>query len=86
MDYNRSLIIRKPVFGLCDQGRLKPACAATETRYRLENLTIASISITLARQQKQRRSSDCADAQADLRLCCSHMAKAGFLMTWLIVA
>ena len=24
-----------------------------------------------------------ADAQADLRLCCSHMAKAGFVMTWL---
>ena len=23
------------------------------------------------------------DAQADLRLCCSHMAKTGFLMTWL---
>ena len=26
------------------------------------------------------------DAQADLRLCCSHMTKAGFLMTWLILA
>ena len=25
-----SLITRKPVFGVCDQGRLKPACAATE--------------------------------------------------------
>ena len=24
------------------------------------------------------------DAQADLHLCCSHMAKTGFLMTWLI--
>ena len=23
------------------------------------------------------------DAQADLHLCCSHMAKTGFLMTWL---
>ena len=23
------------------------------------------------------------DAQADLRLCCSHMAKTGFLMKWL---
>ena len=29
------------------------------------------------------RMRDCADAQADLCLCCSHMAKAGFLMTWL---
>ena len=26
---------------------------------------------------------DCADAQADLRLSCSHMAKTGFHMTWL---
>ena len=24
------------------------------------------------------------DAQADVRLCCSHMAKTGFLMTWLV--
>ena len=24
------------------------------------------------------------DAQSDLHLCCSHMAKTGFLMTWLI--
>ena len=27
---NMSLIIRKPVFGVFDQVRLKPACAATE--------------------------------------------------------
>ena len=25
-----SLIMRKPVFGVCDPGQLKPACAATE--------------------------------------------------------
>ena len=31
--------------------------------------------------EQQRRWSDCADAQADLRLCCSHMTKTGFLMT-----
>ena len=30
------------------------------------------------------RRSDCTDAQADLRLYCSRMAKTGFLMTWLI--
>ena len=30
------------------------------------------------------RWSDRADAQADLRLCCSHMALAGFLITWLM--
>ena len=27
-----SLVMRKPVFKVCDQGRLKPACAATEAR------------------------------------------------------
>ena len=28
--------------------------------------------------EQQRRWSDCADAQADLRLCCSHIAQQGF--------
>ena len=28
---NLSLVTRKPVFGLCDQVRLNPACSATET-------------------------------------------------------
>ena len=28
----KSLVMRKPVFGVCDQGRLKPACTAAETR------------------------------------------------------
>ena len=34
--------------------------------------------------EQQRRWSDCADVQADLSLCCSHMAKTGFLMTGFI--
>ena len=34
--------------------------------------------------KQQRCWSDCADAQADLHLCCSHTAKKGFFMTWLI--
>ena len=29
--FNMSLITRKPVFGVSDQVRLKPACSATET-------------------------------------------------------
>ena len=33
-----SLVTRKPVFGVCDQGRLKSAWAAKEARYRLEIL------------------------------------------------
>ena len=35
-----SHITRKPVFGVSDQGVLKPACAVTETRQRLEILDI----------------------------------------------
>ena len=30
--FNFSLVMRKPVFGVSDPVRLKPACAATETR------------------------------------------------------
>ena len=33
--------------------------------------------------EQQRRWSDRADVQADLRFCCSHMAYTGFLMMWL---
>ena len=67
-----SLVTRKPVFGVCDQGRLKPACAATEARQRLEISDIETRGITLSRQRTtkttvERRWSDCADGQADLR-------------------
>ena len=79
-----SHVMRKSVFGVYDQVRLKPACSATVTSWGLAVSAIASRGIILSRQRKQRRWSDCADAQADLRLCCSHMAKTGFLMTGLI--
>ena len=36
--------------------------------------------------EQQRRCSDCAEAQADLRLCRSHMTKAGFVMMWFILS
>ena len=58
--HQMSLVMRKPVFGVCDQIRLQLACSASEASYSLEN----------------------AEQQADLRLCCSYMAKAGFDMTW----
>ena len=29
---SKSHVMRKPVFKVCDQGRLKPVCAVTETR------------------------------------------------------
>ena len=45
--------MRKPVFWVCDQERLKPACSATETTtyiysYSIESLDIASIGIMLS--------------------------------------
>ena len=46
-----SPVTRKPIFEVCDQMRLKPACLATVTSYRLEISDIASRGITLSRQQ-----------------------------------
>ena len=55
-----SLVTRKPVFGVSDNVRLKPACSATETSYSLEILDLASIGIILSSEQ-QRCWSDCTD-------------------------
>ena len=82
--YHLSLVTRKPVFRVSDQGRLKLQCSSIETSYSLEILDIASRGIILSKQRTTKCWSDCADAQADLRLCCWHMTKTGFLMTWLI--
>ena len=78
-----SLVTRKPVFRVWDQVRLKPVCSATKTSQGREILDIASRGIILSKQQKQRRWWDCANVQADMRLCCLHMAKTDFPMTWL---
>ena len=65
-----SLVTRKPVFGVCDQGTLKPACAVTEASYRLEISDIKSRGIILSRQRttkvmiRLRGCAGCADAQA----------------------
>ena len=37
----------KPVIGVCDQVRLKPACSTTGTSYSLEILDLANIGIIL---------------------------------------
>ena len=42
--------MRKPVFGVCDQIRLKLACAATEAMPRLEILDIETRYIMLSKQ------------------------------------
>ena len=44
--------MRKPVFGVSDQLKLKPACSASETSYSLESSAIASRDIILSRQRK----------------------------------
>ena len=68
-----SYVMRKPVFGVFDQVRLKPACSASEASYSHEILDLASIGIILSRQrttkaqislrgcEQQRRRSACAD-------------------------
>ena len=45
-----SHVTRKPIFGVCDQGRLKSACAATKARQRLEISDIETKGIILSRQ------------------------------------
>ena len=49
--WHMSLITRKLVFGVCDQVRLKPACQATEARWRLEISDIETRGIILSRQR-----------------------------------
>ena len=43
--------MRKPVCGVCDQVRHKPACAATETSYSLKILNLERRGIILSRQR-----------------------------------
>ena len=66
--------MRKPVFGVSDQVRLKPACSAIETSSSLESLDIASIDIILSRQRTTQSLIRLWDVQSDLSLCCSSMA------------
>ena len=49
--YLMSHVTRKPVFGVCDQVRLKPACSATGTSQGLGILDIASTDIILSKQR-----------------------------------
>ena len=64
-----SHVTRKPVFGVCDQVRLKQACSVTETSSRLEILDIESRGIILSKQQTTKvliRLRDCAGWSAPL--------------------
>ena len=69
-----SRVTRKPVFGVFDQVRLKQVCSAKETSKSLEILIVASLSTKLPTQRTTKVLIDSGDAQADLHLCCSHMA------------
>ena len=66
-------------FGISDQVRFKPAFSATQTSYIIGILDLARVGILLSRQRTKRCWSDCSDAQADLRLYCSHMSLSRFL-------
>ena len=48
-------------------------CSATEASRRLESLATETRDITLSRQPITKALIDCAEVQADLLLCCSHM-------------
>ena len=64
-----SLVTRKPVFGVCDLVRHKPACAATETSKSPEILDLESRDIILSRQRTTKvliRLHECAGGSAPL--------------------
>ena len=59
--------MRKPVFAVSDQVRLKPVCSATESTKNLGIMGIATVSIILFGQRTR-------DVQPDHCLCCLHSA------------
>ena len=56
-----------------------------EVTYVIHKYSSALNNYTVQAANKKRRWSECADAQTDLRLCCSHMQLADFLTTWIII-
>ena len=64
-----SLVKRKPVFGVCNKDRLKPACATTDTSWTLEISDIETRGIILSRQRTRK-----VLIRLQMRFCCSHMA------------
>ena len=71
-------IMRKPVFGVSDQVRLKPGYVVSEVSWSPEILDIETGGIILSRKRTTKALTDCMNAQADLRLCCLPMAKQVF--------
>ena len=77
MMYHMSHVTRKPVFGIFDQVRIKPACSATETSKRLEISVIETRDI-LSGQRLTKMLIRLHGCAGDLHLCCSLMAKQFF--------
>ena len=79
--------MRKPVFRVCDQLRLKLACSADEASKDLEILPTVSKDIILSRQRTANNKGTDQTARMH-RLICGFVVhiwqKTGFLMTWLI--
>ena len=76
--------VRKPVFGVSDQVRNKPGCAATEDGWRLEISDLESRGIVLSKWRKQRRWSATRLSRSWSASLFSHMQKSGFLTSRLI--
>ena len=71
-----SHVTREPFFEVCNQLRLKPACSADVTSQGLEISAIASTGYCTIQAANNKGADQ--TAQADLRLCCLHMAKTEF--------
>ena len=72
------LVARKPVFGISEKASFKPVSSATGTSQKIEISPVASLMWYFPQSEKQRRWSDCADAQAGLPLCCSQTSEDRF--------
>ena len=46
------LVAAKPVFGVPDKERFKPACSATKTSKKVEILPVASLDVILSKKRK----------------------------------
>ena len=62
--HNMGLYATKPVFGVSDEVRFKPACSATETSLKIEFSLIASLDMIFSIRRITK------DVEAGLRLCC----------------
>ena len=52
------LVARKPVFGVSDKVRFKPACSATETSQKVEISLVASLDLALSKTRANNKGAD----------------------------